>query len=152
MAGFLGRFLFFLFWAELLVLGLFILRVGFLSAFLLCVLSALAGGYLVRQGGLATLFGGMMGKDGRGAQPMVEGIFVLLAGLLLIFPGFISDALALALLLPAARRFVSSFFPQNTSYDSPQRPPAQGDIIEGDFVVIEEDAPQIQRPQDKGPP
>ncbi len=148
MAGFLGRFLFLLFWAELLLLALITLRAGFFTVFLLCILSAIAGGYLVRRGGLAALFGAVIDKNGHGVAPLLDGVFVLLAGLLLIFPGFISDVMALALLIPAARRWVSARLPQGGAHQNTQKPHAGDDIIEGDFVVVNDNEPQIERPRD----
>ncbi len=71
------------------------------------VLGAIVGGLaIVRFQGFSMLLGArralLEGKEPAG--PIIEGVAVLIAGLLLIVPGMISDVLGLLLLVPPLRR------------------------------------------------
>jgi UPF0716 protein FxsA len=92
--------------------------------------------------------------------PVLDGAFLLLAGLLLISPGFITDVFALALLIPpirnkvarwSVRRFAERTHAQAKMYEARRRaeggpsgaaPPAEGQvdgpIIEGEFERLGE--------------
>jgi UPF0716 protein FxsA len=79
--------------------------VGFLWALTAIIVVGLAGCWLVKRQGL-----GVWRRADRRVQAgevpsaeVVNGLLVLIAGGLLLFPGFVSDALALALLLPPVR-------------------------------------------------
>ena len=77
-----------------------------LPTLILMVLSTLLGGQLVRSQGLATLLnmqGQMMRREAVG-RDLLEGVWLAVAGFLFIFPGFVSDVLALLLLQPFCRR------------------------------------------------
>ena len=146
--GLIARFFVILFFLEMVTLAFFISNLGFLAVFLLCALSALVGGYMVRQGGLATLLS-FATRPGVNQPPLFEGVFVLISGLLFMFPGFLSDFLALLLLLPTAQTYLARRLgPQNTpSPDSPFRAPPQEGVIEGEFVVVEESVEALEAPE-----
>jgi UPF0716 protein FxsA len=82
--------------------------VGFLPALAAIIVVGLAGGWLVKRQGL----GVWRRADGRlkaGEVPsaeVVNGLLVLIAGALLLFPGFVSDVVAIALLIPPVRALV----------------------------------------------
>jgi UPF0716 protein FxsA len=79
--------------------------VGFLPALAGIVVLGVAGCWLVKRQGLG-VWRRADGKLRAGEVPsaeLVNGLLVLAAGLLLIFPGFVSDAVGLALLLPPVR-------------------------------------------------
>lgn len=148
----ISRLIFILFLTEMVLLALFISKAGFFAAFMLCLLSVFVGGYLIRQGGLSTLMG-FAQQQRVTPQPVFDGLFVLIAGMLFIFPGFLSDILGLLLLVPTARRWISDYFPstletaQNHSYR-----PESGDIIEGEFTVVEENFIKIEPDNKDGQP
>jgi UPF0716 protein FxsA len=145
--AYLGRFIFILFLADLLTMALFISKAGILAAFFLWLLSAMAGGTLMRQGGLSA-FLGMAASGGAPIQVFLDGMSLVIAGLLFISPGFLSDAFAVAILIPPVRRWISSkLTPQTAPH---YRPSADTDIIEGDFVVVEEDISKIEH-ESQGP-
>lgn len=101
---------------RLLVLALILLEIasiilvgqalGVLLTLLLVVAAALLGGAILRrQGGDAIR--GMRGALERGRDPrptLLRGGFRLVAALLLIFPGFVGDVVALLLLMPPVQR------------------------------------------------
>jgi UPF0716 protein FxsA len=65
-----------------------------------------------------------------------------MAGLLLISPGFVSDALALLLLVPTSRRWLVRHLSATLSSGHPAAGPT---IIEGDFCRVEDAALPDQR-------
>ena len=82
--------------------------VGFLPALAGIVVLGVAGCWLVKRQGLG-VWRRADGKLRAGEVPsaeLVNGLLVLAAGALLIFPGFVSDAVGLALLLPPVRAAV----------------------------------------------
>src|SRR4051812_38389588 len=78
---------------------------GIPETLIVLVLVSLAGAYLCKWAGLSVLMR-MQKTARRGAVPtreVTDGFLVLVAGALLLVPGFVSDFLALALLLPPTR-------------------------------------------------
>ncbi len=80
-------------------------RIGVLATIAVVVLTAVAGAVLVRRQGLATLQRARadMEADRIPAGAMAEGLAILFAGALLLTPGFLTDAMGFALLIPALR-------------------------------------------------
>lgn len=84
-------------------------RIGALNAVLLVILFAMAGVWLARTQGMETL-ARIRESLAQGALPadgMLDGVLLLLAGLLMVFPGFVTDALGVLLLLPPVRRLAA---------------------------------------------
>jgi UPF0716 protein FxsA len=80
--------------------------IGALPTVALVVLTAVIGAALARQQGLATLQR-LQATLARGEPPaieMLEGVLLLIGALLLLTPGFFTDALGFACLLPVTRR------------------------------------------------
>jgi UPF0716 protein FxsA len=76
------------------------------------VLTAVAGTALLRRQGLKVL-AQTQEKLNRGELPvgeMFDGICLLVAGALLLTPGFITDAVGLALFIPPVRLLLGTFF------------------------------------------
>ncbi|AWK86037.1 FxsA family protein [Azospirillum thermophilum] len=72
----------------------------------LLILSLLVGSALIRRQGVAAV-GRAQGAMQRGETPMgavFDGFCKLVAGVLLVIPGFVTDILALILLIPPVRR------------------------------------------------
>ena len=70
------------------------------------IFTAVLGAYLVRQQGFATL-NKVQQETNAGrvpAMPMAEGLALLFAGAVLLTPGFMTDALGFALLVPPIRQ------------------------------------------------
>ncbi len=79
---------------------------GAFSTVMLVVLTAVIGGFLVRQQGFSTMMR-MRETAARGETPaleMVEGSILLLCGVMLLLPGFITDAMGFLLLIPPLRK------------------------------------------------
>ncbi|MDH5300153.1 MAG: FxsA family protein [Gammaproteobacteria bacterium] len=80
--------------------------IGAWSTIGLVILTAVPGTFLLRQQGLSTL-ARVQTTLQRGEIPaleMVEGVILVIAGVLLIIPGFFTDTLGFLLLLPVFRR------------------------------------------------
>ncbi len=115
------------------------------------ILTAFAGAHLVRQQGLSTLMQAQQ-KMQAGTMPgqeMAEGLLLVIAGVLLVTPGFITDGIGFLLSLPATRpliakglvkrlsiRMVNASFNGDFSQHHQQQPHSTDqseDIIEGEF-------------------
>ena len=77
---------------------------------LLLALTAVVGVALVRSQGLAALrrIRDMLGQGELPAREVLEGVCLLIAGALLLVPGFITDVLGVFLLVPMLRRGLTS--------------------------------------------
>jgi UPF0716 protein FxsA len=74
------------------------------------ILTAFIGTYMLRQQGIATLAQAQqrMNSGQMPAQQMLEGLFLLIGGLLLLTPGFITDFFGFLCLIPPSRRFLAN--------------------------------------------
>ena len=91
--------------AELYVIFQVAHQLGVLETVLILVLVSVMGGWLVRRVGMGIL-ARSMGQLVEGRVPtdeMINGGIVLVAGALMLTPGFLTDAVGLALLLPPVR-------------------------------------------------
>ncbi len=79
--------------------------IGALPTIALLVVVSLAGAWLVKREGLAVLRRGqLLVRTGEvPGREVVDGVLILLAGALLVSPGFFTDVLGFALLLPPVR-------------------------------------------------
>ncbi|MEU6236653.1 FxsA family membrane protein [Kitasatospora sp. NPDC047058] len=77
---------------------------GGLTVVLLLLAGVLIGGSLIKRAGLKALSAAIdQSRDPKPQQPQTGTSLTVLAGLLLIVPGFLSDVLALTLLFPPTR-------------------------------------------------
>lgn len=79
--------------------------IGAFSTILLCLLTAAVGLSLIRMQGLKVVADLQnASQDGQPlVEPLVHGFFLLIAGVCLFFPGFITDAIGGLLLIPPVR-------------------------------------------------
>lgn len=113
-------------------------EIGVLPTLLLCVLSAIIGSVLLRQQGMATLLSARRAMEA-GNMPLKEildGIFLSLAGVLLMTPGFLTDAMGFALLVPAVRTRVLRWAERYFEGQIRAQEDATG-IIDGDFERLD---------------
>src|SRR3569623_1358976 len=112
------------------------------------MVAAVAGGVLTRSHGLLT--GRRVGvARARGQLPAVElmeGVVILVGGVLFFIPGFISDAIGLLCLIPPVRRGAVLWLLRHAIAVGPaprdgRGPPAGPRTIEGDFRREEERLP-----------
>lgn len=83
-------------------------ELGILLTFALLFAGVMAGSFLLRIAGPATLWRmrARLQSGERPEQDMLDGLMMALAGILLIFPGFISDLIAVFCLLPITRNLL----------------------------------------------
>ena len=80
--------------------------IGAGTTILIVIFTAILGAYLVRQQGFATL-NAVQSELNAGRVPamqMAEGLALLIAGAVLLTPGFVTDAFGFALLTPPLRQ------------------------------------------------
>ncbi|NOQ76321.1 MAG: exlusion protein FxsA [Methylococcaceae bacterium] len=115
--------------------------VGVLPTVFLVVFTAVLGAWLLRQQGFAT-WQRMQASLAQGALPayeMIEGPILLVGGALLLTPGFFTDAIGFACLIPQTRRKLAQYVIEkqliNAQAGSPFQNTATKDenIIEGEY-------------------
>jgi len=79
--------------------------IGYIPTFGLLIAISVLGTSLIKREGLRVLraFSEQVNKGEMPSQQIVEGISILIAGALLLAPGFVTDAIGLLLLLPPVR-------------------------------------------------
>ncbi len=125
--------------------------IGGFNTIAFVIFTAVLGAYLVKQQGLATL-AKLQEEANAGrvpAQQMLEGVALLVAGAVLLTPGFATDAFGFALLIPPVRIAIIKWaankglkgpvdFQFNTASSSyPHSPTANQDngaVIEGEYT------------------
>lgn len=82
---------------------------GFWTSFAIVIGTAVAGSMILQRQGFAVLSRSQdaMAQGRLPIEPVIDGLFLLIAGLLLISPGLISDCLGLLLLVPPLRRVMA---------------------------------------------
>ena len=122
----------------------------------LVLLTGMLGAALARHQGIralgriqAELAGGRMPTG-----PMVDGLLILIAGLLLIAPGVLTDAVGFVLLIPPARRLIrrrlAGYFARRVTiiHPGPFSPPGAAPHGDGRFIDVE--ATEVSPPDDDG--
>jgi UPF0716 protein FxsA len=135
--------------------------IGALATVALVLSTALTGAYIISRQSLTvvtrTLEAASQGRPPVG--PVLDALFLLVAGALLVTPGLLTDVVALALLIPPVRRAVARVcvrwlmrradvrirtYTGGGPREGPERPPpsaaAMGDgpVIEGEFERVDE--------------
>ncbi len=122
-------------------------QIGAFSTIFLTVFTALLGGYMVRRQGFSTLMRvrEMVERGETPAIEMMEGAVLLICGVLLLLPGFITDAVGFIFLVPPLRRWLLTAGLQSSGilHPAPSEPQAgarRPDVIEGEFKREEDDS------------
>lgn len=131
--------------------------IGLWPTLAVVVVTAVAGTALLRWQGLATLARARASLD-RGELPLAEtfdGVCLLIAAVVLMTPGFVTDAAGLALLFPPVRRALRGWVARRFLADGEIRvggrafgagpgggagpaDPASGPVIEGEYDEVRE--------------
>lgn len=144
--------------------------IGLAPTLALVVLTAILGTAMLRHQGLRALRRAEAALQ-RNELPMDEvltGICLLVAGALLLTPGFLTDTVGFALMVPHVRRFLgqaifhlllrrgragvwagggmSGSMGSNMGDDAPDRGPNGGTVIDGEFYEVK-DSPPADRGQ-----
>lgn len=87
-------------------------EIGALATVALVILSAVAGLFILRLRGLsvARTIQSDLAAGRLPANPLVDAFCLMAAGWLFVFPGFVSDAIALLLIIPGVRHILLTLF------------------------------------------
>ena len=130
-----------------------VIGVGWTLALILS--TALLGSVLVRRQGLGLIAKARAEID-RGRPPVREafsGLCLLVGGLMLLTPGFITDALGFILLLPPVQNLLRRRLTRNIEVRaarSGSQAQARPRIIEGEFETVDDDQPTGDLPPPSG--
>ena len=147
-----GRvFLFFFLFAvlEAMVMAKVADHIGWLAAILAMVVMAMLGSLLFRMQGLSTwlrLNQRLQQGEMPGAE-LVESFLLLLGGVLLVTPGFITDAFGLVLLIPPLRKGLAAFIARKGMLQAVVPRPGQG----GAFVYTRTTYRDVNEPPARAP-
>lgn len=126
-------------------------RLGLWPTLAVVVLTALAGAALIRAQGLVTLreIRARLERGEDPTGPLAHGALILVAGLLLLTPGFFTDSLGLALLVPAVRAAVIRFLARRITVAAAGGPRRRGagETVEGEYEVVEPEAAGPRAPE-----
>jgi UPF0716 protein FxsA len=124
--------------------------IGGWNTILLVLASAFIGAYFVRREGVNTLKTAQhkMQSNELPGQEMLEGLMLVVAGVLLVTPGFITDVFGLALVLPPSRKWFAhklkkhlsmqivsgaSFNAHQQYHSTSHASKQEDDVIEGEY-------------------
>ena len=112
-------------------------QIGAFSTIFLIFLTAVVGIVYARYEGLNTLRSGFtqLVKNELPAYEIISGAAIAFSALLLIIPGFATDALGFLILFPITRKFLFKKFSKNISKSSAKKE----NFIDGEFQDIEDD-------------
>lgn len=121
--------------------------IGLWSTLGIVILTAVIGTFLVKtQGALAmNNLRQSFGTLSDPSEPLAHGAMILVSGALLLTPGFFTDAVGFALLIPRVRSAVFRDLKSRIKVQSfemgghPRQHPQQADIIDGEFEEVPPD-------------
>lgn len=131
-------------------------HIGIWTTLSLAFLTAIIGGMLVKYQGFHTFLSMRQALDS-GKMPLTEifdGFCLVAAGALLITPGFLTDTIGFALLVPPVRAALRHFIRTHTSWavsagtqEWRSRTTDHEDIIEGEYERMDEETRDSHAPQ-----
>jgi UPF0716 protein FxsA len=144
---------------PLIEIGLFIQVGGWLTLWptlAIVLATGVIGTVLVRAQGLRVLaeLRQSLGQMRDPLSPLAHGAMILVAGVLLLTPGFFTDAVGFLLLVPALRQMIIARIVARVVVVTPQPGRrAASDVIEGEFSEVEpEDADRSRKGRPNNPP
>ncbi len=136
--------------------------VGLGPTLTLIVLTAVVGAWMIRQQGIGVLMRAQsqLAEGGLPVMEVFEGLCLVIAGALLLTPGFFTDALGALLLVPAVRRglyrglrhHIEAHVVDVSSPRHDRAPGAPGPIIEAEYEEIDDPDRSDRREQKMPPP
>lgn len=113
--------------------------IGAFPTILLVVFTAVLGAWLLKQQGFATFqrFQQSLAQGVIPAYEMIEGPIILVGGALLLTPGFITDIIGFACLIPQLRRKIAQYVIENYLVQAgahfQKEKAAENNVLEGEF-------------------
>ena len=127
--------------------------IGLVPTLLGCVVTAVIGAFLVRLQGFGVLRNAQaaLARSELPVNEIAHGVFILIAGVLLMTPGYVTDAMGFLLLVPAVRLKIAhaamAYLKDHAEiavmgsagWGGQTRQSGPGVVIEGEAVEIDED-------------
>ncbi len=121
-------------------------KIGLWPTLAIVVLTAIVGTALMRRQGTSTL-ARLQNEMRQGSDPtdaIANGALILVAGVLLLTPGFFTDAVGLSLLVPAVRaaaikRAASTIKRKGVIVSAGPNGPVYDDVIDADYERMDND-------------
>ena len=112
-------------------------QIGAITTIFMIFMTAIIGVYYAKYEGLNTLKSGFsqLNKNETPAYEVISGAAIAFAALLLIVPGFVTDALGFLLIFPLTRKLIFNRFAKKIK----PRENKKNNFIDGDFEDIEDD-------------
>jgi UPF0716 protein FxsA len=113
--------------------------IGAFPTILLVVFTAVLGAWLLKQQGFATFqrFQESLARGEIPAYEMVEGPIILVGGALLLTPGFVTDIIGFACLIPQLRRKIAQYVIEHHLIQAgghfQQSKASKSSVLEGEF-------------------
>jgi len=143
---------------PLIEIGLFIQvggAIGLWPTLAVVIVTAILGTWLVRTQGAMAMndLRGSFSRQSDPTEPLAHGAMILVAGVLLLTPGFFTDAVGFALLMPPFRRAAFRYLRKRVRVQGfqmggaagPRQHPHDAGTIEGEFSEVDPD-PQPAHP------
>tara|TARA_B100000989_G_scaffold272741_1_gene230373 strand:- start:274 stop:699 length:426 start_codon:yes stop_codon:yes gene_type:complete len=112
-------------------------QIGAMSTIFLIFTTAIVGIYYAKYEGLNTLKSGFvqLSKNETPAYEVISGATIAFAALLLIIPGFVTDAFGFLLIIPLSRKIIFN----KVARKFKPKEDRKNDFIDGDFEDIDDD-------------
>ena len=112
-------------------------QIGAITTIFMIFMTAIIGIYYAKYEGLNTLKSGFtqISKNETPAYEVISGAAIAFAALLLIIPGFLTDALGFLLIFPISRRFIFNRLAKKFKSKETEK----NNFIEGDFEDIDDE-------------
>jgi len=114
-------------------------NIGALNTILVIILTAIVGVYYAKMEGINTIRSGIKNlyKNKVPIYEMISGASIAIAAMLLIVPGFITDALGFSLLFPFSRKFLINIWLKNKNVS--QQSENNQEIIDAEIIEKDKD-------------
>ena len=148
-------------------------RIGLWATLAVVILTAILGTFLLRRQGMDTIRRAQMNLE-RGDMPLAQifdGVFLLIAGVLLLTPGFVTDGVGFLLFIPQVRAALRHFLLKRLIQSGDFRVHGHDihseeelyrhtrgaahhreTVIDGEFTVVEEDGEDDEKEGKKSGP
>ena len=110
--------------------------IGALPTILIIILTAIIGSYLLRAQGIATIQKAQSNllQGQLPAFELLEGMLILIGGVLLLTPGFFTDTIGFIFLIPILRKYIILWWiKKKASAMTPNSQPHQPSTLEGTY-------------------
>ncbi len=85
-------------------------KIGILNTVVIVILTAIIGAYMVRTEGMGVMYRIQQNmKDGMfPGEELISGAMILVAGALLLTPGFFTDIIGFLMVIPVSRKYIGN--------------------------------------------